>query len=84
MGRAAKRPGSGALPRLTSRPTFALVTEPLSPDPFKDNYDVGAALIEAAEEMVAIELGEREPLVERVYDGMVLVEVRRHSDLAAP
>ena len=42
-------------------------------------YDLGADLLEAAEEMVAVEHGEREPAIERVFDGPVLVEVREHG-----
>ena len=42
-------------------------------------YDLGADLLEAAEEMVAVERGEREPAIERVFDGPVLVEVREHG-----
>ncbi len=45
-----------------------------------DTYDLGAALLEAAEEMVAIERGEREPAREHVFDGPVLVEVREHGE----
>ena len=39
-------------------------------------YDLGADLIEAATEMVAIESGEATPAVQRVYVGSVLVERR--------
>ena len=44
-----------------------------------DAYDLGADLLEAAEEIVAIERGEREPAAERVFDGPVLVEVRERG-----
>lgn len=39
----------------------------------------GGRLLAAAEEMVAVERGERAPAVERVYDGPVLVEVRERG-----
>lgn len=45
-------------------------------------YDLGADLVEAAAEMVAIERGVAEPARERVYRGNVLVEVREAGQTA--
>ena len=50
-------------------------------DASEGTYDFGAALIEAAEEMITIERGERAPPVEHIYDGLVQVEVRERGEL---
>ena len=60
------------------------VTDPQNPGASEGAYDVGGALIEAAEEMVAIERGERAPAVEYICDGSVLVEVRERGERTWP
>ncbi|MEM1118614.1 MAG: hypothetical protein AAF594_04215 [Bacteroidota bacterium] len=49
-------------------------------DDRKDTYDLGADLVEATEELIAIERGEKTPARQKIFDGPILVEVREDGE----